>query len=93
MPETIRFTRPDVDRLAAKLDTLDLTPDEHKLLLAVFDRARESAGDEVQGHMFSPVPTEGNVPISEGFMGALQPYGRQGFGPVGGGSAIITELT
>jgi hypothetical protein len=94
MPDPVRFTSADLDRLGAKLDTLDLTDDEHQLLLAVFDRVGASASDEVQGHaVFPSAPAHQNVPLSDGFRGALQPLGSQGFaGPNLGGASIIVEF-
>lgn len=51
----ITLTSDDIDALAAKLDSLDLTDDERALMLAMFQLAGDALGgqsDEVSGFSF-----------------------------------------
>lgn len=78
MADSIRFTAADLDRLGAKLDSLDLSGHEHALMMAVFAAAAraltaEAAGGEelaeVSGFSFS----FGATSLSQGFQGAVRP--------------------
>ena len=80
----ITFTHAQIEALAAKLDTLDLTADERVLLNAVFAAAGPEA--EVEGFALGSGP---QLPLSQGFMHVFTPGGKVGWGfdgdPGGGG--------
>ena len=81
MAERTLITKEKLEGLAAKLDTLDLDGDERLVLQAVFAAAGPEA--EVAGYA-----TQGQVPLSQGFMNVFQQGGKVGFGP-GGTQASI----
>lgn len=94
MADSINFTAADLDRLGAKLDSLELTNDERALMMAVFQAAAraltaEAAGEdlaEVSGFSYS----FGATSLSQGFQGAVKPIAtfKQGLA-VGGDRSII----
>ena len=80
MPEPVRFTEADVNRLGQKLDALDLDDNERGLLDAIFATAR-SAVDEVGGYSlnaYQPSPS-----LSVGLQDSLQPVKKAGFPNLG----------
>ena len=80
MPEPVRFTEADVNRLGQKLDSLDLDENERGLLDAIFATARSAVG-EVGGYALNAyVPSPS---LSQGLQNTLDPVKKVGFPNLG----------